>query len=272
VFESADVPVENKNIYQLHYGKPIHIDIRVKKGNWTILRYPNSSMAQLAKTSIEAFEDFYFDVCNLDYQKMHDAMVPLKKLIERTDKVRIVAKDTDLTFSLKGQKAEICAGRHNIPDGEIMTAPLRGSVNGKITFNIPSLHKGVVYENIALTFKDGKVVDATANYTNALNTELDQDEGARYIGEFAFGVNPHISKPMYDTLFDEKMVGSIHFALGNTYEEVSNGNKSQLHWDIIQSHAKKHGGGEIWFDDVLIRKDGVFVIKELEALNPENLK
>jgi len=272
VFESADVPVEKKNIHTKHYAKPIHKDIRVKKTNWVILRYPNASMAQLAQTSLENFSNFYFDVCNLDYEKMEKAMQPLKDLIEKTDKVRIVAQDTDLSFSIKGQKAVICSGRHNIPDGEIFTSPIKNSVNGKILFNIPSLCKGVVHNDVTLEFKDGKVVSAKSSNTKALENELDSDEGARYIGEFAFGVNPHISKPMYDTLFDEKMRGSIHFALGSCYPDASNGNESQIHWDIVQSHEPEFGGGEIYFDDVLIRKDGRFMIKELEGLNPENLK
>jgi len=271
VFETADVPVEKKNIHTKHYGKPIHIEIRVKKTNWVILRYPNPSMAQLAQTSLEAFSDFYFNVCNLDYTKMEKAMQPLKKLIERTDKVRIVAPDTDLTFSIKGQKAVICSGRQNIPDGECFTSPVKDSVNGKIRFNIPSLCKGIVHNDVTLTFKDGKVVEATSSNTAALENELNHDDGARYIGEFAFGVNPYITKPMYDTLFDEKMRGSIHLALGSSYEDADNGNKSQIHWDIVQSHEENYGGGEIYFDDVLIRKNGVFMIKELEGLNAENL-
>lgn len=272
VFETADVPIERKNIHSKFYGRPIHIDIRVAKGTWTILRWPNPSMAQLAKTSLESFTDFYFDVCNLDYSKMEKAMQPLKNLIEKTDKVRIVAPHTDLTFSLKGQKAVICSGLHNIPDGEIFTSPVRESVNGTIRFNIPTLCKGVVHEHVTLTFKDGKVIEASSCNTPALLSELDSDEGARYTGEFAFGVNPFITKPMYDTLFDEKMGGSIHMALGNCYDDAPNGNKSQVHWDIIQSHTPENGGGEIYFDDVLIRKDGLFVIKELLGLNPENLK
>ncbi|MCL2847017.1 MAG: aminopeptidase [Firmicutes bacterium] len=270
-FETADVPAEKKNIHTKHFGKPIHIDIRVKKGNWTILRYPNPSMAQLARTSVESFAEFFFDVCNLDYAKMHRAMEPLKTLIEKTDKVRIVAPGTDLNFSIKGQKAVICSGRHNIPDGEIFTAPVRESVNGTIRFNIPSLHKGLVHDNVTMRFENGRAVEATSSNTDALVNELDGDEGARYIGEFAFGVNPFISKPMYDTLFDEKMRGSIHLAMGNCYEDAPNGNKSQLHWDIIQSHEPEFGGGEIYFDGVLIRKDGKFLIKELLGLNPENL-
>ena len=271
VFETADVPVEKKNIHTKFYGKPIHIDIRVKKGNWAILRYPNASMAQLAQTSLESFTDFYYKVCNLDYAKMHKAMESLKKVMEKTDKVRIVAPDTDLTFSLKGQSAVICSGRHNIPDGEVFTSPVRESVNGKIRFNIPSLCKGVVHYDVVLEFKNGKVIKESSSNTPALQNELNQDEGSRYVGEFAFGVNPHISKPMYDTLFDEKMRGSIHMALGSSYPDAFNGNKSQIHWDIIQSHEPEFGGGEVWFDDFLIRKDGKFLTKELQVLNPENL-
>ena len=272
VFETADVPAENKNIHSKHFGKPIHIDIRVKKGTWTILRWPNSSMAQLARTSQEAFEDFYFNVCNLDYAKMDAAMQPLKKLMEQTDQVRIVAPDTDLTFSIDGQKAVICSGLHNIPDGEIFTSPVRESVNGTIKFNVPSLHKGRIHDNVTLKFKDGKVIEAMSSYPDDLWSELDSDEGARYVGEFAFGVNPYIVNSMYDTLFDEKMCGSIHFALGNCYEDAPNGNKSQLHWDIIQSHMPEYGGGEVYFDGVLIRKNGLFVHGDLIQLNPEHLK
>jgi aminopeptidase len=271
-FESSDIPNEKKQIHTKFYSKPIHIDIRVKKTNWVILRYPNPSMAQLAQTSLEKFEDFFFDVCNLDYKKMHDAMVPLKKLIERTDKVRIVAKDTDLTFSIKGQNAKICSGECNIPDGEIYTAPIKNSVNGTIRFNVPSLCKGIVHNDITLTFKDGKIIKESSSNTAALTHELNGDEGARYTGEFAFGVNPYVNRPMLDTLFDEKMAHSIHIAMGACYEDCSNGNKSQNHWDMIQSHTPENGGGEIYFDDVLIRKDGVFVTSELKGLNPENLK
>jgi aminopeptidase len=275
-FETSDVPNEKKQIHTKHYSKPIHMDIRVKKTNWVILRYPNASMAQLAQTSLTAFEDFYFDVCNLDYKKMHDAMLPLKKLMEKTDKVRIVAPDTDLTFSIKGNLAKICSGECNIPDGEVYTAPVKDSINGRIKFNIPSLCKGIVHNDIELVFENGKIIDSKSSSTSALNQELDSDEGARFMGEFAFGVNPYVTKPMYDTLFDEKMCYSIHLAIGNGYEDSygdkAKANQSQIHWDIVQSHDKQLGGGEIYFDDVLIRKDGMFVLKELLPLNPENLK
>jgi len=269
-FESADVPAAKKTLHSKHYGKPIHMDTRAVKHNWVILHWPNASFAQMAQTSLEAFEDFYFDVCNMDYAKMHKAMLPLKDLMEKTDRVRIVAPDTDLTFSIKGQKAKICSGECNIPDGEIYTAPVRESVNGKIKFNIPSLCKGVIHRDITLKFKDGKVVDAHSSDTEALLAELDSDPGARYTGEFAFGVNPYITKPMNDTLFDEKIGGSIHIALGNgypdSYPDKTQKNESQIHWDIILK------GGEVYFDDALIRKDGLFVLPELVGLNPDNLK
>jgi len=275
-FETSDVPADKKTLHSKHYGKPIHMDIRSVKHKWVIMHWPNASMAQMARMSMEAFTDFYFDVCNMNYEKMHKAMLPLQALMQKTDKVRVVAPDTDLTFSIKGQNAKICSGECNIPDGEIMTSPLKDSVNGKIRFNIPSLCKGIVHNDITVTFKDGKVIDAKSSNTKALLAELDSDEGARFTGEFAFGVNPYINQPMYDTLFDEKMGGSIHIALGNGYDEnygdKAKKNFSQIHWDVIQSHTPDNGGGEIYFDDVLIRKDGRFVLKELLPLNPENLK
>jgi aminopeptidase len=271
IFEAADVPNEKKRIHNKFYGKPIHIDIRVAKTNWVILRYPNHSMAQLAQMSTAAFEDFYFNVCNLDYGKMHKAMQPLQKLMAKTDKVRLKTKDTDLTFSIKGIPSKICSGECNIPDGEIYTAPVRGSINGKIHFNIPSPCNGIIHNDITLEFKDGKIINESSSNTKALTHELNVDEGARYCGEFAFGVNPFVTKPMYDILFDEKMAGSIHMAMGNCYDDVPNGNHSQNHWDLVLSMTKENGGGEIYFDGKLIRKDGLFVLPELECLNPKNL-
>lgn len=272
ISEMADIDDEKMKNYQQFYSKPVHLDIRVPKTKWCILRYPNGSMAQLANMSTEAFEDFYFDVCNLDYAKMAKAMDSAIDLFQRTDKVRIVSPGTDLTFSIKNIPAVKCSGLRNIPDGEIYTAPVKDSVNGTITYNTPSVYQGTTYEKIAFEFKNGKIVKATANETEKLNKVLDTDEGARYIGEFALGVNPYIHKPMKDTLFDEKIRGSLHLTPGNAYDVAFNGNKSAIHWDLVLIQNPEYGGGEIWFDDVLIRKDGLFVIKELEALNPENLK
>lgn len=271
VSELADVPSEKMKLYDEFYATPVHHDVRVKKTRWVVLRYPNSAMAQLSNTSTEAFEEFYFNVCNLDYSKMGKAMENLVEYMQKTDKVRIVGPGTDLTFSIKGIPAIPCAGDCNIPDGEVFTAPVRESVNGTLSYNTPSVYQGFTFENIQLTFKDGKIIKATANDTERLNAVFDQDEGARYIGEFAIGVNPYVSTPMKDTLFDEKIKGSFHFTPGNCYEDAPNGNRSCIHWDLVCIQTPEFGGGEMYFDDVLIRKDGMFVIDELKCLNPENL-
>lgn len=270
--ELSDVPDERTKAYSKLYMQKVHHNIRVAKTKWVILRYPTEGMSQLSGMSTEAFENFYFDVCNLDYAKMSKAMTPLVELMNKTDKVRILAKDTDLSFSINGINAIKCAGRSNIPDGEVYTAPVRNSVNGIIHYNVPSIENGIKFEDVRLVFKNGKIVEATANHTEKANAIFDTDAGARYVGEFALGVNPHIKNAMGDILFDEKISGSIHFTPGSCYEEASNGNKSAVHWDLVQKQTPDAGGGEIWFDDTLIRKDGLFVLPSLLCLNPENLK
>lgn len=268
----SDIPSEKMGIYQTKWSRTVHSQIRVPNTKWCVMRYPNSSMAQMANMSTERFEDFYFDVCTLDYIKMSKAMDPLADLLVKTDRVRITGKGTDLSFSIKGLPAIKCDGKLNIPDGEVYTAPVKDSVNGCITYNTPAEYQGYTYENIKLEFKNGKIINATANDTERINKVFDTDEGARYVGEFAIGINPYILKPMKDTLFDEKIMGSIHFTPGNSYDDCDNGNKSAIHWDLVFIQTPEYGGGEIWFDDVLVRKDGKFVLKELEGLNPENLK
>lgn len=271
VSELGAVPSEKMSMYNKYYSKPLHSDIRVRQTKWCVMRYPNHSMAQLAGMATDLFEDFYFNVCNLDYSKMSEAMDSLVKVMEETDRVRITGKGTDLSFSIKGLPAIKCDGKMNIPDGEVFTAPVKDSVNGEITYNAPAVYQGVTFENINLKFKNGKIIEATANNTERINQIFDTDEGARYIGEFSLGVNPYIDKPMKDTLFDEKIRGSIHFTPGNAYDECDNGNKSAIHWDLVYIQRPEYGGGEIWFDDKLVRKDGVFVLDELKCLNPENL-
>lgn len=270
--EMGAVPPEKMQIYMADYAKPLHSDIRVKNTRWCVLRYPNHSMAQQASMATEVFEDFYFKVCNLDYRKMSAAMDSLVAIMNKTDRVRILAQNTDLSFSIKGLPAIKCDGKYNIPDGEVFTAPVIDSVNGVISYNTPAIYQGITYENIRLEFENGKIIKATANDTERINKIFDTDSGARYVGEFAIGVNPFIDLPMKDTLFDEKIKGSIHFTPGSTYEECSNGNESAIHWDLVLIQRPEFGGGEIWFDDKLIRKDGIFVLDELKNLNPENLK
>ncbi|MBL0386178.1 aminopeptidase [Tumebacillus sp. ITR2] len=269
--ETKGIPAEKSNLYMEKYGIPVHFNIRVKK-KWVLVRVPNEAMAQAANVSTEEFEDFFFNVCTLDYAKMSRAMNPLKELMDRTDRVRIVSPGTDLTFSIKDINTLKADGKRNVPDGECFTAPIKDSVNGVIQYNTPSPYRGQTFNNIRLVFKDGKIVEATANDTEKLNEIFDTDEGARYIGEFAIGFNPYVLEPMNDILFDEKIAGSLHFTPGNAYEQADNGNRSSVHWDLVLIQRPEYGGGEIWFDDVLIRKDGLFVLPELQGLNPENLK
>ncbi|MEG0742230.1 MAG: aminopeptidase [Clostridia bacterium] len=271
-YETADVPPEKVKLYLQHYSKPVHSEIRVPHTRWVVLRYPTASMAQFAETSTEAFEDHYFDVCNLDYYKMSLAMDALVTRLEATDEVRIVGRGTDLHFSIKGLPAIKCDGHMNIPDGEVFTAPVRQSVNGVIQYNTPSLYQDHVFNDMRLTFENGKIVKAESSDTVRCNQIFDTDEGARYVGEFAIGVNPYITKAIKDTLFDEKIAGSFHFTPGNSYDECPNGNKSAVHWDLVCIQTPEYGGGEMYFDGVLVRKDGLFVTEDLKGLNPENLK
>jgi len=264
-FDLADIDSKQMQLNQKLYYKPVHLEQRVKRTKWCVLRFPNNAMAQLAETSQEAFEKFYYDVCCLDYAKMSKAMDPLVDVMLKTDKVRIVSPGTDLSFSIKGIPVVKCDGTRNIPDGEVYTAPVKTSVNGQITFNTPSLHDGVTFTGIRFEFRNGKIIDATCQgQIKKLNEVLDTDPGARYVGEFSLGVNPFIMHPMKDTLFDEKIAGSFHFTPGACYDEAPNGNHSAIHWDLVQIQRKDYGGGEIYFDGKLFRKDGIFVDKKLE--------
>jgi aminopeptidase len=228
-------------------------------------------MAQQAQMSTEAFAEFFFRVCTLDYAAMIPGMKALKALMDKTDRVEITGPGTDLRFSIKGIGSVICGGEHNIPDGEVFSCPVKDSVEGHVTFNAPTLNRGIAFDNVRLEFSKGKVIKATANNTKALNKILDTDAGARFIGEFSLGFNPHILHPMRDILFDEKIAGSFHFTPGQAYDVAGNGNKSAVHWDMVCIQRKDYGGGEVWFDGKLIRKDGLFVPPALQALNPERL-
>jgi aminopeptidase len=238
---------------------------------WVSLTYPNHGMAQNAGMSLREFSDYYFDLMTMDYEKLEQAALPMALRMRAADKVRIVAPGTDLTVSLKGFTALVAAGEHNLPDGEIASTPERHSVNGTIAFNIPSMHNGFLFKDVCLTFKDGKLVDAKANDTERFLKEVSLDEGCRYIGEFSMGTNPYVTRPVHDTLFDEKMGGSMHMALGACYNFPGrdNGNVSSIHWDLIQSHRPEHGGGEVWLDGELVRKDGIYLPEDLRVLNPD---
>ncbi len=270
--ELSDLPANKAKLYQQSWWKTVHTDIRVAKTKWCVLRYPNPSIAQMAGMSTEAFRDFYFQVTNLDYARMARAEEPLVKLFEQAEKVHIVGPDTDLTFSICGISVMKSCGLRNIPDGEVFTAPVKDSVNGYIQYNCPTVFQGTALDHVWLQFERGKIVNASASDTKKLNEILDIDEGARYIGEFSMGLNPYIHHPMRDILFDEKICGSFHLTPGNAYATAFNGNSSAIHWDLVSIQTPAYGGGEIWFDDQLIRKDGKFIPDELKGLNPEGWK
>src|SRR5881398_3431633 len=265
ITELADVPPDKMQLIGKKM-RPVQ-DQRVRRTKWVVLRWPTPSMAQLAGMSTEAFEDFFFDVCTLDYRKLQPGMKALKRLMERTDCVQIKGPGTDLNFSIKGIPAVICGGDRNIPDGEVFTSPVKDSVEGHVTFNAPSIYQGIAFDAIRLEFKSGKIVDATSNETQKLNKILDSDPGARYIGEFSLGFNPRVFQPMRDILFDEKIAGSFHFTPGQAYEEADNGNRSQVHWDMVNIQRPDYGGGEICFDGKLLRKNGKFLPNQLHSLN-----
>jgi aminopeptidase len=268
--ESSDVPSDRMALYS-RVLRPV-LNYRVNKTRWVVLRWPTPSMAQAAGMSTEAFEDFYFNVCTMNYPRMTRAMLPLEKRMKKADRVHIKGPGTDLTFSIKGIGAKMCKGDRNIPDGEVFSCPVKNSVNGHIQFNTPTIYSGTRFDNVRLEFNDGKIVKATANNTKRLNEILDTDAGARYVGEFSLGFNPYIQTPMCDILFDEKIAGSMHFTPGQAYEECDNGNRSAVHWDMVLIQRPEWGGGEIWFDGELIRKNGRFLPKDLKPLNPEKLK
>jgi aminopeptidase len=275
ISEMSDVPREKMDLYERHWWTFVHQEVRVPKTRWVVLRWPLPAMAQSAGMSSEAFEDFYFRVCaGVDYAKMQRAMKPLEELMNRTDQVHITGPGTDLRFSIKGIGAIGCWGQRNIPDGECFTAPVKESIEGTMQYNCDTLYRGTVFNAVKLTFNKGKIVDASADSvanTKKVNEILDSDPGARYIGEWSLGFNPFVLKPMKDILFDEKIAGSFHLTPGQAYEEADNGNRSQVHWDMVCIQRSDYGGGEIKFDGKTIRKNGIFTLPELAGLNPDAL-
>jgi aminopeptidase len=266
-FELADVPQEAIRKFA---GMSIRLGKLARKPTLrtSLIRYPTAAFAQQCGMSTDACEEYFFNVCTMDYQALYQEMEPLKAALDHAGRVRILSPGTDISFSIEGVNCFISAGTWNIPDGETAMEIVRESVNGIISYNVPSNHQGFVYRDIRLTFKEGRVAGVEANDAKRMEAILDTDAGARYIGEFAIGVNPYIRRPIIDTLFDEKMAGSLHFTPGGT---DSDGNPSSVHWDIVQSHMPEFGGGEIYLDGKLWRKDGLFVDDALKRLNPDVL-
>ncbi len=271
--ETSNVPDEVTGEYMRRYFHRVHQQIRVPSTKWVVLRYPTPVMAYMAGMPTDEFENYYYRVTSgVDYERMSAAMDPAKEFLDRCDRISILGPGTDLHFTVKGMGSVKCEGRRNIPDGEIYTAPHKESVEGVITYNTPSTCQGVRYSNIRFEFARGKIISAVSNETKRMNALLDTDEGARYIGEFALGCNPGITRPMDETLFDEKIMGSFHLTPGAAYALCDNTNRSSLHWDLVSIQTPEYGGGEIWIDGQLIRQDGLFVHEAFLGLNPDRLR
>ena len=265
-YEDKDVPISVRK--ELGSKSREIDDIRTNHRRWVLLNFPSIVDAYKAKMKYDEFYNYALDVMTVDYEFLNEKIKPLKDLMEKTDRVRILGPNTDIEFSIKGMKAIPCCGTANIPDGELYTAPIKDSVNGVITYNTPSPYRGTIFNNVRLEFKDGQIVNCSSTeHQEELKEIFNIDEGARYIGEFSLGFNPMITKPMGDILYDEKIMGSLHFTPGRCYEDCDNGNISSIHWDLVLIQTEEFGGGEIYFDDVLIRKDGKFVLNELKVLN-----
>jgi aminopeptidase len=234
-------------------------DYRVEKTNWILFDYPTDAYAQDAEMSLEEFRDFVYRATNVDWEKESKKQDRLKAILDKGKNVRILGKETDIRFSIAGKKSVKCDGKHNMPDGEVYTEPVKNSVNGHIYYEFPAVHGGREVCGVRLVFKDGKVVKATAEKNqDFLINMLDTDAGSRYVGEFGIGVNYNIDRFIKNTLFDEKIGGTIHLALGRAYKDTGGENNSAIHWDMIKD---LRNGGEVYIDGKLIEKDGKFTFK-----------
>jgi aminopeptidase len=236
-----------------------------KEFRWTGTLYPTNGFAQDAEMSLREFEDFVYNGCLIHEPDPIEAWRTISKKQQRfvdwlnkARQIHVVGPDTDLRLEVGGRKWINCDGHENFPDGEIFTGPIEESVNGHIRYTYPACHFGREVEDVRLQFKDGKVIKATAakNEQFLLNM-LESDEGARYIGEFAFGTNPGIQRFTKNTLFDEKIGGTIHLALGKGYPESGSKNKSAIHWDMVCDLRKD---GEVHVDGTLFLKDGKILV------------
>jgi len=253
--------------YQQQFGRLFHRFTNEKK--WIVLDWPTILQAEKAGMTYAEFYKFVMDISLVDYAAMYTAALPAKAILDAADRVQIKGPGTDLRFSKKGINTIIGAAANSYPDGELYTAPVRDSVEGYVTFTVPSIYMGQTFEGIHLEFKKGQIIKATCQKGSeeALNAIFKTDEGASYIGEFALGINPNVCQPMNDIHYDEKIAGSFHFTPGNCYNDAYNGNRSAIHWDQVCMQDLAHGGGEIWLDGQLLRKDGVFVMEGFRALN-----
>lgn len=237
--------------------EPLQEYLMQDKIRWCATLFPTQALAQDAGMSLEEYADFVFRATNIDWPATVGMMEKVKSVLDAGDQIRLVGKDTDLTFSIKGRPGIVDEGRHNMPGGEVFYAPVHQTVNGHVYYEYPAIYGGREVDGIRLTFEDGKAVDAKAEKgQDFLDKMLDTDEGARYLGEFGIGTNYGIQRFTRSILFDEKIGGTIHLALGRAYGEEPELNKSAIHWDMVKEMRQ---GGEIYLDGKLVQKDGKFL-------------
>ena len=244
-----------KNMEYNKAQSPVLKEIMSKR--WVLTNYPVDAFAQDACMSLEEYEDFLFDAVLVDYKKMDQEMDKIINVFDTADTIRVVGRETDLTFSIQGRKGTKCSGQNNVPDGEVFYSPVTNSANGYIYYEFPAIRYGNQVDGVRLEFKDGKIVGARADANEQfLNQMLDTDEGSRYLGEFGIGLNYGIKKFIKNILFDEKIGGTIHLAAGNAYEGSGGDNRSALHWDMIK---ELRDVGEIYADGKLVQKNGIYL-------------
>jgi len=232
---------------------------RSDKTRWVLFDFPTRAFAQEAGMSIFEYEDFVFKAIDLDWHKFSLRMHEIADAINKADHIKIVGTNTEIEMEHKHGRCIVGDGLNNMPGGEVFTAPDKFSVSGHIQFDFPSVRYGTVVRGIKLKFDKGKVISASADSGEALLKEMiNMDKGSCYIGELGIGCNYNISRQTNNTLFDEKIGGTIHLALGNAYPECNGKNKSALHWDLIKDLRKK--GSAIYLDGKLFQKDGKFLI------------
>ena len=256
--ETSAIPPERMAKLNVAYRPAME---RVVSGNlaWVGCQYPTPALAQEAGMSFREFEDFLYGACLLDWDAERDRMAKYAERFDAADEVRLVGEETDLRLSVEGRNAEIDAGGANVPGGEFYFSPVEDSAEGTIAFTeFPAVYAGREVSGIRLRFEQGKVVDASADSNEDFLLEmLDLDEGARLVGELGIGCNPGITRHMKNTLFDEKIDGTVHVALGNGLPEIGGTNVSQIHWDIVKD---LRNGGRIEVDGELVQANGAWQI------------
>ncbi|MBI5561236.1 MAG: aminopeptidase [Deltaproteobacteria bacterium] len=237
--------------------RPIGEEI-VNKKRWVLCNFPTNGLAQEADMSLAEYEDFVYGATNVDWPAVKKKQEKLKAALDAANEVHIIGKDTDLKISIKGRKAIACWGERNMPDGEVFLSPIEDSAEGHIYYEMPAIYQGREVTGIRLTFRKGKAVEASAGKNEAfLHAMLDTDKGARFLGELGIGTNYGIKDFSKDILFDEKIGGTVHLAVGRSYEEAGGKNQSAIHWDMIKDLRK---GGGILLDGKAIQKNGRFLI------------